>query len=185
MTICPTAVHPPRRHSISITPAERVGRVAVGLAGIIVGLVLIAGAGSALAVVLEVLLTVAGLDLLVTGALGHCPLYAELGHVPQVLTDPAMSAHDPQHHAPDPSQSPDRRKEDVRPARSEEREVAEKSGDQWTAYAAGHARVPAEAVPQGAARPEAGHPRHPQGRVRVRLASHAEVTWPWTPSPGL
>ncbi|MEU2128055.1 hypothetical protein [Streptomyces sp. NPDC018352] len=48
-----------------------------------------------------------------------------------------MSAHDPHHHARDPSQSPDRRKEDVRPARSEEREVAEKFGEQWTAYAAG------------------------------------------------
>ncbi|MER5618623.1 DUF2892 domain-containing protein [Streptomyces sp. NPDC002215] len=69
-------------------PAERVGRVAVGLAGIIVGLVLIAGAGSVLAVVLEVLLIVAGLDLLITGALGHCPLYAKLGHMPKSLRNP-------------------------------------------------------------------------------------------------
>ncbi|MFF3958095.1 DUF2892 domain-containing protein [Streptomyces sp. NPDC001890] len=48
-----------------------------------VGLVLIAGAGSVLALVLELLLIVAGLDLLVTGALGHCPLYAKPGHVPK------------------------------------------------------------------------------------------------------
>ncbi|MFD3920185.1 DUF2892 domain-containing protein [Streptomyces sp. NPDC058595] len=89
MTIRPTAVHPtPRWRSINITPAERVGRVAVGLAGIIAGLVLIAGAGSVLAVVLEVLLIVAGLDLLITGALGHCPLYAKLGHVPKSLRSP-------------------------------------------------------------------------------------------------
>ena len=41
--------------------------------------------GAALAVVLEVLLAVAGLDLVVTGALGHCPLYSRLGHVPASL----------------------------------------------------------------------------------------------------
>ncbi|MFB6871541.1 DUF2892 domain-containing protein [Streptomyces sp. NPDC056323] len=88
ITIRPTAMHPPRWRSINITPAERVGRVAVGLAGIIVGLVLITGAGSVLAVVLEVLLIVAGLDLLITGALGHCPLYAKLGHMPKSLRNP-------------------------------------------------------------------------------------------------
>lgn len=40
---------------------------------------------SVLAVVLEVLLVAAGLDLAITGALGHCPLYAKLGHVPASL----------------------------------------------------------------------------------------------------
>ncbi|MEU0342881.1 DUF2892 domain-containing protein [Streptomyces bobili] len=89
MTVLPlTAVHAPRRRTVSITPAERIGRIALGLAGIVVGLVLLAGAGPALAVILEVLLIAAGLDLLVTGALGHCPLYAKLGHVPKSLRSP-------------------------------------------------------------------------------------------------
>ena len=37
----------------------------------------------ALAVVLELLLVAAGMDLVVTGALGYCPLYARLNHVPK------------------------------------------------------------------------------------------------------
>lgn len=88
MTIRPAAVHTPRWRTINITPAERIGRLALGLAGIIVGLVLLTSAGSVLAVILEVLLIAAGLDLLVTGALGHCPLYARLGHVPKSLRSP-------------------------------------------------------------------------------------------------
>ena len=39
----------------------------------------------ALAMVLEALLVAAGLDLAVTGALGHCPLYAKLGYLPKSL----------------------------------------------------------------------------------------------------
>ena len=70
---------------VNITPTERLGRVAVGLVAIIAGAVLLASAGSALAVVLEVLLVAAGLDLAVTGALGHCPLYAKLGYLPKSL----------------------------------------------------------------------------------------------------
>ena len=57
----------------------------MGLAAIIAGIVLLTSAGSALAVVLELLLVAAGLDLVVTGALGHCPLYAKLGHLPKSL----------------------------------------------------------------------------------------------------
>ena len=38
-----------------------------------------------LAVLLELLLAAAGLDLVVTGALGHCPLYQRLGHMPASL----------------------------------------------------------------------------------------------------
>ncbi len=74
-----------RRLVVNITPVERGGRVAIGLAAVIVGVVLLFSAGSALAVVLEVLLIAAGLDLVVTGALGHCPLYQRLGHVPASL----------------------------------------------------------------------------------------------------
>jgi hypothetical protein len=35
--------------------------------------------------VLELLLIAVGLDLLVTDATGHCPLYRKLGHVPKSL----------------------------------------------------------------------------------------------------
>lgn len=75
----------PAWRTVNITPAERAGRIAVGLAAIIAGIVLLAGAGSALAVVLEALLVAVGLDLAVTGALGHCPLYARLGYQPKSL----------------------------------------------------------------------------------------------------
>ena len=71
--------------SVNISPAERAARILIGVVGIIAGVVLLTGAASALAVVLEVLLVVAGLDLLVTGATGHCPLYHKLGHVPASL----------------------------------------------------------------------------------------------------
>ena len=75
----------PAWRTVNITPVERLGRIAVGLAAIVAGIVLLAGAGSALAAVLEVLLVAAGLDLVVTGALGHCPLYAKLGYLPKSL----------------------------------------------------------------------------------------------------
>ena len=76
------------RWSINITPAERVARIVVGAFGALAGIVLVLGATSALAVTLELLLVLAGLDLVVTGALGHCPLYAKLGHVPASLRRP-------------------------------------------------------------------------------------------------
>ncbi len=75
----------PGWRTVNITPAERIGRVLIGVAAIITGAVLLAGAGSAVAVVLEALLIAAGLDLAVTGALGHCPLYHKLGYVPKSL----------------------------------------------------------------------------------------------------
>jgi hypothetical protein len=68
-----------KRPSVNITPAERWGRIVLGVAGAAVGLVLLTSVGGAVAAVLEVLLVAAALDLLVTGALGHCPLYARLG----------------------------------------------------------------------------------------------------------
>ena len=70
---------------VSITTAERVARVVVGLVGVVSGAYLLGGAGSAVAVVLELLLIVAGLDLVVTAATGHCPLYQRLGHDPDSL----------------------------------------------------------------------------------------------------
>lgn len=74
-----------RRPTINITPVERIGRVAIGLFAIIAGGLLLAGTGSAVAGMLEVLLILAGVDLAVTGALGHCPLYRKLGYVPASL----------------------------------------------------------------------------------------------------
>jgi uncharacterized membrane protein len=70
---------------VNITPAERVGRILLGLVGAVGGILLLAGSPTALAGTLEVLLVLAGLDLVVTGATGHCPLYQKLGHLPASL----------------------------------------------------------------------------------------------------
>lgn len=75
------------RFSVNITPAERLARVAVGLAGAMVGVWLLTSANGVGLIVLEALLIVAGLDLVVTGALGHCPLYQRLGHIPRSLRE--------------------------------------------------------------------------------------------------
>lgn len=77
--------HDMRRPELNIIPLERAGRIALGGAAAIAGLVLLSSAGSALAVMLEALLVLAGLDLVVTGAVGHCPLYHKLGHMPRSL----------------------------------------------------------------------------------------------------
>ena len=74
-----------RRPLINITPTERLARIAVGLAGTIAGVWLLASTSGLGLVILEVMLLLAGLDLVVTGALGHCPLYKRLGHVPASL----------------------------------------------------------------------------------------------------
>lgn len=70
---------------VNISPAERAGRMLAGIAAAVAGIVLLTVATSIGAVVLETLLVIAGLDLLVTGAIGHCPLYQKLGHVPRSL----------------------------------------------------------------------------------------------------
>ena len=79
---------PPRTtgwRTVNITTPERVGRIVVGLAAIVAGIILLFSAGSLTVVVLESLLIAAGLDLVITGALGHCPLYAKLGYTPKSL----------------------------------------------------------------------------------------------------
>ena len=76
---------PHRRLAVNITPAERAGRIVLGAAAAIAAIVLLTGAGSAISVVLEMLLAVAGVDLVVTGALGHCPLYQKLGFTPRSM----------------------------------------------------------------------------------------------------
>ena len=78
-----------KRPIVNITRAERLGRVLVGLVGVVGGVLLLGSAGGTIVIVLEVLLVLAGLDLIITGALGHCPLYRKLGYVPQSLRRPA------------------------------------------------------------------------------------------------
>lgn len=73
------------RWPVNISPAERAARVGIGVVGIVAGVWLLTAGSGLLAAVLEVLLILAGLDMLVTGALGHCPLYQRLGHVPATL----------------------------------------------------------------------------------------------------
>lgn len=72
---------------VNITPAERIARIVVEGAGALTGAVLLGSVSGASAAVLELLLVVAALDLVVAGALGHCPLYAKLGHVPASLKE--------------------------------------------------------------------------------------------------
>ena len=74
-----------RRPSINITSAERAGRIVMGLLGVVGGSLLLASTGGTVPMLLEVLLIVAGLDLVVTGAVGHCPLYSRLGYTPRSL----------------------------------------------------------------------------------------------------
>lgn len=74
-----------KRPTVNITPAERAGRVTLGLLAAIGAAVLLSAATTATVVLLEVLLLAAGLDLIVTGALGHCPLYSRLGYIPKTL----------------------------------------------------------------------------------------------------
>lgn len=78
-----------RRLTVNITPVERVGRVILGLAAIGSAAILLGSASSLFIVVVELLLALAGLDLAVTGALGHCPLYRKLGFVPPSLRRPS------------------------------------------------------------------------------------------------
>lgn len=73
------------RPSVNVTPTERIARVVLGATVVITAVLLLQDAGSGLAVTLKVLLGLAGLDLVVTGAIGHCPLYKKLGHVPASL----------------------------------------------------------------------------------------------------
>jgi len=75
------------RWKVNITPAERAARILWGLFGAIGGALLLGGGGSPIVVALEVLLVLAGLDLVVTAATGHCPLYKKFGHVPASLKE--------------------------------------------------------------------------------------------------
>lgn len=76
-----------RRLSVNISPVERVGRIVIGLAAIFAGIVLFVPASSTLAAILVLLFIITGIDLVVTGVLGHCPLYQRLSYVPPSLAD--------------------------------------------------------------------------------------------------
>ena len=77
-----------RRPTVNISAPERAGRIFLGGLGALAGVLLLTAADSPVAIVLELLLVLAGLDLVITGALGHCPLYQKLGHVPSSLRRP-------------------------------------------------------------------------------------------------
>lgn len=74
-----------RRRTANISTPERVARVGFGGLTAVLGVVIIAGGPSAWALIGALLLVAAGLDFVVTGAIGYCPLYARLGHVPRSL----------------------------------------------------------------------------------------------------
>lgn len=74
-----------QKWKVNITPAERIARIIIGVVGVVGGVFVIAGGASIWGVVLAGLLILAGLDLVVTGSTGHCPLYQRLGHVPASL----------------------------------------------------------------------------------------------------
>ena len=67
---------------VNISAAEQAGRITVGAVVLISAAIWMASAMSALPALLLALLMLAGLDLVVTGGLGHCPLYGKLGHTP-------------------------------------------------------------------------------------------------------
>ena len=73
------------RWPVNVTPPERVARIVIGAAAVVGGIALLTAGPGVIVLVLEVLLVLAGLDLLVTGAVGHCPLYTRLHHVPSSL----------------------------------------------------------------------------------------------------
>ena len=77
-----------KRPAVNISPPERVARILLGILGVVGGIILLGSAGGTFVAILEVLLILAGLDMIVTGALGHCPLYKKLGHVPRSLARP-------------------------------------------------------------------------------------------------
>lgn len=73
------------RPSVNISGAERAGRIAPGVFGAVVVLLILRSGGGTVPLVLELLLVAAALDLFLTGLTGHCPPYAKLGCVSSSL----------------------------------------------------------------------------------------------------
>lgn len=74
------------RWTDNLIPAERIARILIGLAALVGGVILFIGPGTAVAQLSELLLVMAGIDLVVAGATGHCPLYQKLGRPPVVAS---------------------------------------------------------------------------------------------------
>lgn len=72
-------------HTQNIGNGERVGRVVLGTALAVLGIVVALGSPAFWGWVGALLAVGAGADLIVTGARGYCPLYARLGHVARSL----------------------------------------------------------------------------------------------------
>jgi len=73
------------KHTQNISNGERVGRIVVGAALAVLGVVVAFGGPGLWGWAGALLALAAGIDLIVTGARGYCPLYARLGHVPSSL----------------------------------------------------------------------------------------------------
>jgi hypothetical protein len=67
-----------KQSTVNLTLIERLARVVVGAAGVVGAAVWLALVPSVLVAVGAVVLAAAGIDLVFTGARGHCPLYAWL-----------------------------------------------------------------------------------------------------------
>ena len=74
-----------KRRTVNITPLERTIRILVGTGLVLAALAVVSGGITVISVVGALLLAGAGLDLLITGLTGFCPLYARLGYVPPSL----------------------------------------------------------------------------------------------------
>ncbi len=70
---------------VNISTPDRWARVIVGAAAIALAVALVVDGAGSLQSILAVVLGLCGLDLVVTGAMGHCPLYRRLHHVPRSL----------------------------------------------------------------------------------------------------
>lgn len=78
-----------RSLAVNITPIERHGPIVFGAAAVAVAVVFLTGAASVIAVVPELLLFLAGLDLAVRGALGQFPLHRQFAFVSTPLRRPS------------------------------------------------------------------------------------------------
>ena len=65
--------------TINVSPAERVVRVVGGAGAVVIALLLLASGLGGWALFGAVALAAAGIDFVVTGVRGYCPLYARLG----------------------------------------------------------------------------------------------------------
>lgn len=72
-------------HVQNIGSGERVGRIILGAALAVLGAIVAFSSPGFWGWAGAVLAVAAGIDLIVTGARGYCPLYARFGHVPRSL----------------------------------------------------------------------------------------------------